>query len=583
MPELSVSKKTVGDLLNDKKSKFVIPDYQRPYSWDEEKCDVLWNDIVDFSEAKQKEPYFLGSIVVCKEKDGATHIIDGQQRIISLTLLLRAFYKHLESMKVNPEGKVTNLMNRIRPCIWFIDPTTGKIRNSDKKEIRIQSNVATAEDNDIFHQIISAGKSPNDDKKGAKQSRYSHNFNKFYEWCVVYSKKETLHWYQLCIDILDECVLLPIECESVDSALDIFNTLNDRGLPLSDADVFKARIYKSKQSPKDKDDFTENWRTLTENVETASIKVTDLFRYYSHYLRGKAGDKSKEIALRNFYAKGKKERYERLNSKNSKKLIEDLIVLSEFWGKVHKREYITQQKTAEEIQYLHCLQMYPNDYWRYLVSVFYLVRKDTDNFGEDFVTFLKKLTAFLYAKFVISPTVNAIKDDVFRECADLCKKKSSYKLRYKMLDGRTKAEYQNSISSMRGGRLHRGLILLHAYQHPEQTDAIESKFQIEHIFPKKWQNTNYNGWSHEDAKQYLEWFGNKVAIGKKLNIEASNIYFGKKKKKYANSKVAAVRELANYPKDDWKQKDIEKRERDFKETIYAFFDSTMKGTATTDS
>lgn len=55
---------------------------------------------------------------------------------------------------------------------------------------------------------------------------------------------------------------------------------------------------------------------------------------------------------------------------------------------------------------------------------------------------------------------------------------------------------------------------------------------MEHIFPQKWQNTNYNGWTREDAKEYLEQIGNKMWLEKKINIQAGNGYFGRKKEKY---------------------------------------------------
>jgi len=64
-------------------------------------------------------------------------------------------------------------------------------------------------------------------------------------------------------------------------------------------------------------------------------------------------------------------------------------------------------------------------------------------------------------------------------------------------------------------RITRALILLDAYLHPEQKNLIAENFHIEHIFPQKWQNTNYNGWEEKDAQKYLEWYGNKVVFESK--------------------------------------------------------------------
>lgn len=77
------------------------------------------------------------------------------------------------------------------------------------------------------------------------------------------------------------------------------------------------------------------------------------------------------------------------------------------------------------------------------------------------------------------------------------------------------------------------------------------KGEIEHILPKKWQTANYNGWSKEDAEKYLEQIGNKIFLEKKINIQAGNGYFGKKKDKYRESCFLEARDLANCPKDDW--------------------------------
>ena len=113
--------------------------------------------------------------------------------------------------------------------------------------------------------------------------------------------------------------------------------------------------------------------------------------------------------------------------------------------------------------------------------------------------------------------------------------------------------------------------MLWAYLNDEQKDLIPDNFDIEHIFPKKWQNTNYNGWNKEDAEDYLEKFCNKIVFEKKLNIQAGNSYFGKKKDEYAKSKIADVIKLGEIHQSDWTKEDIEKRDQKFKEDIFAFF------------
>ena len=70
MAEFSVSGKNIAKLFSEMRNKkYVIPEYQRPYDWDLEKCETLWNDITSFFEEKSPEQeYFLGTIVSCKNE-----------------------------------------------------------------------------------------------------------------------------------------------------------------------------------------------------------------------------------------------------------------------------------------------------------------------------------------------------------------------------------------------------------------------------------------------------------------------------------------------------------------------------------
>ncbi|WP_018674918.1 DUF262 domain-containing protein [Riemerella columbina] len=181
MAELHVSKKTIGKLFGEMQNKkFIIPDYQRPYKWDIEKCETLWVDIENFSQtdARLGADYFLGTIVSYKNDNGNQEIIDGQQRITSFMLMLRAFYKKLEDMTEDED--VVGLKNQIVPCIWDINPISQKV--SDKSKIHIQSLVATEEDNETFHKILETGVA----SESAKDN-YSKNFIYFKKKCDDYA------------------------------------------------------------------------------------------------------------------------------------------------------------------------------------------------------------------------------------------------------------------------------------------------------------------------------------------------------------------------------------------------------------
>lgn len=94
MAWLNVDQKTIKDLLTNKKSDFLIPDYQRSYAWTKSECQTLWDDLCLFAflgndyarfDADSNE-YFLGTIVVFINEDKKMEIIDGQQRLTTLLL-----------------------------------------------------------------------------------------------------------------------------------------------------------------------------------------------------------------------------------------------------------------------------------------------------------------------------------------------------------------------------------------------------------------------------------------------------------------------------------------------------------------
>ena len=567
MAELNVSKKCVSNLFTDMQAKkFIIPDYQRPYKWDQEKCETLWQDLVTFYEENHEgvSEYYLGTVVTCKGDDPSAlndiEVIDGQQRITSFFLLLRAFYTKLEGSI--EDDNIVGLKNQIAPCIWDVNSISGKV--TDKRHIHIESRVATEQDNEVFHEILRTG---NTDLY--KTDLYSTNYRYFFDKCNEYAQINPTHWQPFLVTILKRCILLPIDCEKLDTALTIFSTLNDRGMPLSDSDIFKAQIYRHKYTSDEKNQFTKDWKDLTVTVEETGISLDDLFRYYTHVIRSRNRDKTKEIGLRKFYA-GTDNKFLKLQAPN---LIDEITCLAEFWLAISKVDTEIDGRIMfnfESQKYLHCLNHYPNEYWKYVTSVFFFANKDSPAFADEFPIFLRKIISFYFTQFIMNPSVNAIKDATYQFCVDLSE------LRPLKVSEKLPSDFSALMSQAVNYKIARAIILLHAYQNPAQASLLPQKFEIEHIFPQRWQSTNYFGWTQEDAEVYMEKFGNKVAIEKKLNIQAGNGYFGRKKDRYRSSNISNVLNLSNYEKDDWAKEDIESREQAFLENITEFFSENLE-------
>ena len=251
MSKLNIDQKTIKLLLTDKHSDFLIPDYQRPYAWGEDECATLWDDLFTFAFpnddcdafGRTSDEYFLGPIVTFKNDAGQLEIIDGQQRLTTIMLLLRAFYDKFANMKDKQSIKVRD---SIAGCVWKTD----EFDDPDMDALKIDSEVASDSDKDEFLDILRHGS-----VGPMAHSAYSRNYAFFSKRMAEMASEWPSYIALFAARILNNVILLPIEAESQDTALRIFSTLNDRGLPLADADIFKSQFYKHFSIEGRKDEF----------------------------------------------------------------------------------------------------------------------------------------------------------------------------------------------------------------------------------------------------------------------------------------------------------------------------------------
>jgi uncharacterized protein with ParB-like and HNH nuclease domain len=556
MSKLHVDQKSVKNILSEKSSLYLIPEYQRPYEWDEDKCRILWDDILEFAMPDNnpdnfdgKEEYFLGSIVTFKN-ESFLEVIDGQQRITTLLLLLRAVYKKLEPAK---EELSLEVKRQIEPCIWQTD----EFSKPDKEKIRIDTKVATDKDRNAFIQILKTGNIIGKDI-------YSRNYQYFIDWIDEYALTYPIAFYKICVRILNNCILLPIECESQDVALRIFTTLNDRGMPLSDSDIFKAQLYKYYSSENKQDFFIGKWQELSEicdNIAKSNKSnqnvVDEIFTLYMYWRRAKDGIKDTTVpGLRKYFEQNK---YEKLKRSQT---VEDVIALSDFWRILSDKEIDNPMGVSEEtLKYVHCLEYFPNAFWKYNLTIFFFANKDNDNKLEeiDFCEFVKKTLAFCYISYIINPTISKLKNISIPAFVDIANKQL---FKYQPFDKQDFSRGFHSIYTQTKLMI-KPMLLWEAYQNPEQSIISKStKLEIEHILSKNWKSGSYKEWNRSEAEEYLEKIGNKILLDKKTNIQAGDGFFGIKKERwYINSAIKVVNKLATeYSHDEWIKEDIENRE-----------------------
>jgi len=543
MSKLNVDQKTIFDLLSDKKADFLIPDYQRPYAWDEEQCQTLWDDIFlfsfpnnDYEAFDENEEYFLGSIVTYKNEKGKSEVIDGQQRLTTLMLILRAFYDKFANMQ-DQKSKLTR--DRIEQCIWKTD-TFG---TADKSTLKIDSEVATDNDKEEFLELLRTGQV----KPGSK-SQYVNNYQFFQRKIDEFLQGFAGYFPYLPARILGNCILLPIEAESQDTALRIFSTLNDRGLPLSDADIFKAQFYKYYGDLDKKDEFIGEWKELEEITSlvfypNTGTPMDELFTRYMYFLRAKEGNKSTTTeALRKFYERNK---YQYLKQANT---IDELKALALFWKSVSCQD--KERFSDVVLKKIFVLNYAPNGMWQHITSVYFLQNRSNDASLEEtkFSEFLDKITAFIFAYTITNPGVNALRTPVYDEMVNIINGINVTFSKYKFIETKVRSFFENyAFTNQRN--ITRSMITWYAYTFPgQQLLDTNEILHIEHIYSKKRQEME----GSLQAESNLESLGNKVLLEGSINISASDYRFEDKKKIYSgeqrrgkNKDASKISEIAN--------------------------------------
>ena len=571
---LNVNKQTVLELLSSgQETPFVIPEYQRPYSWGDDEISTLFDDLWNFSierteSSDSAKNYFLGCVVSFKQNN-ERQIIDGQQRLTSLFLLLRAVFARLENEETKSD-EVNNFISQIMPALWKRDEMTGKV---DRQQILLRSEVVTDSGNKLLGSILETGQAESN-----AADNYSKNFNRFIELYREKSEKSPNHIFSFILALLKYTILLPIEADDQETALTIFNTLNNRGLPLSDADIFKSYIYKRLDDAQ-KRAFIDKWKCLEKDASDVNESIQSLFYYHMFYLRAKENDsRTTTPGVRKFFL-------ERVRNRLTADVIDILAESFLLWKVVNGRQAIESEawsKNADIRKILDCLSSYNNEFWKYPVSIFYMEHKHKDNFEEIFLKFLRKLYVMLLTRYLDSPTISAVKGDILKlDVAIINNSHPEFSAGFADNNSGTdegkEAERKrtDNLLVMPHKNAVRMLLKLLAYEAEGQDDLLPGYWEIEHMFPQTW-DSKYYDIDKDEANQTLEHLGNKLPLEKKLNISASNGYFDKKKEKYRDSQIAISKNMGNSTLDEWNLDSIRSRDAVLCREIKSLFKQWIK-------
>lgn len=565
MAELSVRQNTIIRYFQDNQKGFLVPDYQRPYSWEKEQCEKLWQDLFDFTlpdvhgkRFNSEKNYYLGSIVTFVNRDGKIEIIDGQQRIITLMLLLRAFLKSASTM---PDAETKALSLGIQKCLWHMDEF-----DITRDAIKITSEVASDEVKQEFSAILDTGETTSDMK-----SRYAQNY-RFFEHKIEELKKEFPTYFPYYPQrVMRNCVIFPIETSDQDAALLIFSTLNDRGLPLSDADIFYSKLYKfyKAQGEKERVDFVEQWRELSELCEQLfhpynATPMDELFIKYMFYKRALEGDTG--LLTKSARTYFEKEDYSALRQDG---VFPTLLEIANFWNEVSEQNtalYSTEVLKRFSI-ILNASTLLPSHF----VTAYHLIYREATD--EQLLDVLDRLIACTLLYAICRPGQDNLRNPLYSEMKEFAHGRPVDFSKYALW---TEAEIRLLFEKFRVSRnqVTKFLLFWYAYNNPKQElIPTDKKITVEHIFPK--QRAAVQGALRNPES--VELLGNKSIMESSLNIRASDYrfedkrayYLGTRNDKKSKTMIADLLELAAN-KTDFTEQDIEERTERIFQTLIAF-------------
>lgn len=539
---MDATKGNIYAILNGNK-QFLIPVYQRYYSWDLAQCQRLWTDIVDMQK-KNKMGHFVGSIVNIAEQAMPTGvqkymIIDGQQRITTLTLLLIALRDYAES---HPEGQGINA-KRINNTL---------LKNEYEEDDDRYKLLLTETDRDILVSLI--------EKKPLKPNTNSRLLTNLKFFAGQIEKLEIKP--EEVYESIGKLQIVNITLDrAVDDAQAIFESLNSTGKELTESDLIRNYALMGLEPSEQRYVYEHQWRPM-ELLFDYEKQESTMDKFFRDYLTMKLARIPKQDHVYEEF-KGY-----HLNCEfgSVRELCQDLLEYAEFYTNMIfarttdlalKNLYADISELRMEVAYPFLLKVHrdnasgliSDDNLKEVLSmcISYVLRRNiceipTNSLNKTFATFKNSVRNNDYmnsvrAYFVLLHTYKEFPDDEKFAAAFVTR----------------------DIYNMR----QRNFILRHLEEHENKVAINIENFTIEHIMPQnpkmstEWQSELGPDWK-EIQKKYLHTIGNLTLTA--YNSEMSDHSFMDKMNMDGGFKQSALR-LNKYivMQTEWKEEEIQER------------------------
>ena len=286
--ELNAETRSVNEIFSPNK-KYLVPRFQREYSWKEEEVDEFWDDIVQQIRAQHgkvtNDEYFIGCIVLVGEDSKPDYlIVDGQQRLTTLTILLRAIVQRFIDIGDNAAAKalyanvIEGTDNDGRPYFKLLNESPKPFFQNELQSIEPQG----------------IGKAETEEEQ-LLQSAYD-NFKQKIKKFKIPGLSDLESVKALRQQVLNYLKFILVTAKSEDDAYTIFETLNARGLSLTSVDLIKNWIFKNYDQVHPNDNAKDIWNGLRKEVSAFS----DLETFFRHYWNSKYSFASDDRLYKSF-------------------------------------------------------------------------------------------------------------------------------------------------------------------------------------------------------------------------------------------------------------------------------------------